>query len=417
MLKYFSVTIFILLFSVAQISCAPSFPNLPDVSQPVVQAAVQKNAPKTICLNMIVKNETDVIRRCLASVKPIISHWVIVDTGSTDGTQAMIKEFMKDVPGELHERPWVNFAHNRTEAVELAKDKADYLLFIDADEVLEFSNTFTMPRLDKDLYYIMTHFNGTKYLRAQLVNNHLDWKWLGVIHEVVDSPALQTRATLEGVFNVVRTDGARSKDPKKFHKDAAVLEAALKKEPDHARYQFYLAQSYRDAGEIELALRHYTKRVEMGGWDQEIFWSLLQIAILQEELKMPADTVIDSYQKAFKYRPSRAEPLYRLAEYHRKNENFLEGYRAALLGLTIKEPEEVLFLENWMYDYGMLFSFSICAYWSGRYTESQLACQLLLTNQQLPEAIRDRVEKNLWCCNTKITEANDMASHVAKVAQ
>src|ERR1700732_422892 len=65
---------------------------------------------KTVCLNMIVKDETRVIRRCLESVKPVIDYWVIVDTGSTDGTQAMIKDFMKDVPGELQERPWVDFA-------------------------------------------------------------------------------------------------------------------------------------------------------------------------------------------------------------------------------------------------------------------------------------------------------------------
>src|SRR5574340_542399 len=93
---------------------------------------------KTICLNMIVKNESKVIERCLASVKPIIDTWVIVDTGSTDGTQAIVREFLKDIPGELHERPWVNFGHNRNEALELARGKADYLLLIDADDKLAY---------------------------------------------------------------------------------------------------------------------------------------------------------------------------------------------------------------------------------------------------------------------------------------
>src|SRR5580704_1601575 len=58
---------------------------------------------KTICLNMIVKNESRVIQRCLDSVKHIIDYWVIVDTGSTDGTQNVIKDFMKDIPGDLYE--------------------------------------------------------------------------------------------------------------------------------------------------------------------------------------------------------------------------------------------------------------------------------------------------------------------------
>ena len=60
----------------------------------------------TICLNMIVKNEAHVIRRCLDSVRPIVDSWVIVDTGSSDGTQEIVRNWFADIPGELHERPW-----------------------------------------------------------------------------------------------------------------------------------------------------------------------------------------------------------------------------------------------------------------------------------------------------------------------
>ena len=61
------------------------------------------------------------IRRCIDSVGGLISHWVIVDTGSTDRTQAIVREQLKRLPGELHERPWRDFSHNRTEALELAR--------------------------------------------------------------------------------------------------------------------------------------------------------------------------------------------------------------------------------------------------------------------------------------------------------
>src|ERR1700722_12923400 len=110
---------------------------------------------KTICLNMIVKDEKDVITRCLSSTLPVIDYWVIVDTGSTDGTQKIIKDYMKEkgVPGDLYERPWVNFEHNRNEAIELARDKADYLFFIDADEFMKYDDDFKLPALDKDFYY------------------------------------------------------------------------------------------------------------------------------------------------------------------------------------------------------------------------------------------------------------------------
>src|SRR3972149_8399584 len=83
---------------------------------------------QTVCLNMIVKNESKVIERCLKSVKPLIDYWVIVDTGSTDKTRQIISKFMSAIPGELHERPWVDFAHNRNEALHLAKGRGDYIL-------------------------------------------------------------------------------------------------------------------------------------------------------------------------------------------------------------------------------------------------------------------------------------------------
>src|SRR5690242_19150411 len=83
--------------------------------------------PRKICLNMIVKNESAVIRRCIDSVRPLIDYWVIVDTGSTDGTQKIIKNHLKDIPGELYQRPWKNFEHNRNEALTLAKGKSDYI--------------------------------------------------------------------------------------------------------------------------------------------------------------------------------------------------------------------------------------------------------------------------------------------------
>src|SRR5271165_2538983 len=101
----------------------------------------------SVCLCMIVRNEAPVIRRCLESVKPMIDYWVIVDTGSTDGTQEIIKDYMKEIPGELFERPWQNFEHNRNEALTLARGKAEYVLIIDADDILIYDSDFRMPKL------------------------------------------------------------------------------------------------------------------------------------------------------------------------------------------------------------------------------------------------------------------------------
>lgn len=363
--------------------------------------ALEKKRP-TVCLNMIVKDETKVICRCLESVKPLIDYWLIVDTGSKDGTQQMIKDFMKDIPGELHERPWVNFAHNRNEALRLAKDKADYLLFIDADDKLEVAPGFVRPKLDRDAYQLRIDYNGSTYYRTQMIKTSLNWEWGGVVHEALYCNDPKTTGDIEGVKMIIVGGGGRSDDPKKFEKDAKMLEKALEEDPNNTRNVFYLAQSYRDAQMPELALKNYKRRVELGGWDEEVFWSLYQIAMLQETLDMPDEVITNGYLKAWKFRPTRAEPLYRLACWYRTNDNFLLGYLISQFAMQIKQPNDVLFVESWIYDYGNVFENSISAYWVGRYDEAFGLCHTLLSQKKVPQDIREAVERNLTFVIPKI---------------
>lgn len=360
---------------------------------------------KTVCLNMIVKNESDVIERCLKSVLPIIDYWVIVDTGSNDKTQQIIKDFMKvnGVPGELHERPWVDFSHNRNEAINFARGKADYLFFIDADEYLVYEPDFKLPNLDKDYIYVTISHSGSRYSRIQLVNNHLDWEYVGVLHELIIPPASRSSTTLEKVFNMYTTEGARSKDPLKYLKDAQILEAALKKDPNNSRNVFYLAQSYGDYGDYALSMENYEKRASMGGWEQEVFWSLLKVGMMTECLKMPKEKVISNYLRAFQYRKSRVEPLYHMAHYYREIDDFNSGYLIAKLAQTVPVSNDILFVQQWIYDYGITLEQSICAYWIGKYEECQLLC-LDLLKRNLPDNVRTCVEGNLGFANAKLLE-------------
>ena len=101
--------------------------------------AKKKSNKASICLVMIVKNESAVIKRCIDSVKDYIDYWVICDTGSTDGTQQIIEDTMKEygISGELHNTEWKDYGRNRTESMQLSFGKSDYRLVIDADDYLE----------------------------------------------------------------------------------------------------------------------------------------------------------------------------------------------------------------------------------------------------------------------------------------
>lgn len=353
---------------------------------------------------MIIKDEKEVICRALASTKPLIDYWVIVDTGSTDGTQAIVKEFMKDIPGELVERPWVNFAHNRNEALDYAKGKGDYLLILDADDSLVYPQEYSLPPLDKDFYYLTIDYNGVKYARPQLINNHLNWRWAGVIHEALQCPQARSKATLETIIYKINGGGARSKDPKKYEKDALVLENALQDDPTNTRYMFYLAQSYRDAGLQEKSIEAYNKRIAMGGWDEEIYYSLLEIALQQATLELPLHIVADSFTRAIVYRPSRAEPYYYLSKYLRENDLNFSAYFVINQALNKSFPDDILFVEKWIYDYGLLFEYSVCCYWTDKFNEAKKVSLELLQHPSLPENFREAIERNLTWINLKLNQ-------------
>jgi glycosyltransferase involved in cell wall biosynthesis len=372
-----------------------------------------------ICLSMIVKNEAPVIRRCFESVLPIIDYWVIVDTGSTDGTQGIVKEFANVKPGELHERPWVDFAYNRTEALNLAKGHGHYTLIIDADDVLELKPGFKMSFLTADSYLVDIRQMELRYSRVQLVRSSLPWRYEGVLHEFLSCgrnkyeqrifPENRPQQRLTGAVIRMTEGGARRRTSavERFSRDAALLERALETESDpflFARYKFYLAQSYQNAGEKVKALENYEERAKLGLWREEVFVSLYQAAKLKVDLNATAEDIIQSYLNASAVSGvKRAEALHGAARFCRSEQRFQEGYEYAKKALRIGVPEQALFLERWIYDYGILDEYAVNAYGAGRYADCLKACEKLLREGKIPKEEHNRVEQNARFARERLT--------------
>jgi hypothetical protein len=348
----------------------------------------------TICLNMIVRDESPVIGRCLASVLPFIDRWVVVDTGSADGTQARVRDLLGSKPGEIYERPWKNFGHNRTEALELARGTADYLFFIDADERLALPEGFDRAELTADGYYIRCEYAGMSYARCALVAARLPWRWEGAVHEFLTCDRAFALDTLRGPAIVVAHDGARSWDPFTYHRDAALLEEALRANPNDARSAFYLAQSNRDAGELSKSRELYRRRAEMGGWDEEVWFALYQVAAIDERLGAPAADVAAGYLRAFQCRPTRAEPLVQLARFNRERGDLAVAYLYARHAATIPKPADLLFVDEAVYGWRALDELSILAFYVGRPDEGRAAWLRLVSENQFPEKERVRIVAN-----------------------
>jgi tetratricopeptide (TPR) repeat protein len=352
----------------------------------------------TVCLCMIVKDEAGVIDRCLASVKDLISYWVICDTGSSDGTQALIREALAGVPGELHERPWVDFGHNRSELLKLARGKADYLLLLDADWTFH-AEPGALDHLSDDVYlvrHLHPQGSGLELYNRHLVRGDREWWYVGVAHEYIETEGQVSTGRLEGAYITNHADGGVGR-ARRWRQDAELLEGALAKEPGNARNVFYLAQTYRDLGDRSHALELYLRRAGMGGWDEEVFYSLYQVGVLRELMgDWPA--AAGALVEAWNYRPTRVEPLYQLARGYRSRDAHHAAHLFALRALDRPPPDDILFVEPWIYRWGVLFEYSICAYWVGDVTAAREACDRLLALDDLPPEYRDQTLRNREFC-------------------
>ena len=368
---------------------------------------------KTITLCMIVKNESHIILECLNSVYKYLDYWVICDTGSTDNTKEIIKKFFeeKGIPGELHDHEWKGFGHNRTLAFDAAKGKADYALVIDADDYIEGNLPLTNIK-DADAYTIKMGRVDFSWWRTQIFKLDLDWHYVGVLHEYAAPRATQNPRIekLEGNYRVVaRTLGARNQNIsaiEKYSRDAELLEKALIDEPDNSRYMFYLGQSYFDSQQWQKSEDAYYRRAKAGGWPEEVYYSLLRVAMCKAMLDKPWPEIQQAFLDAYNYRPTRAEPLYHIAQIYRQKFNMPAlAFLFARAAMDIPFPSsDILFVPDAIYNWGILDEVSSVAAYAGYPLIGYDATKKLLQSGKVPSEHLKRVQDNYNSYNVLIED-------------
>jgi tetratricopeptide (TPR) repeat protein len=351
---------------------------------------------------MIVKNEAHVIERCIESIRPLIDAWCIVDTGSTDGTQEVIRASLGELPGVVHDEPWVDFAHNRNIALESARSWGDYALMIDADVECVFDSRFDPDAFRRSLHadqYEVLFQDGILYRRPQLTSTRLPFRYRGALHEhLVTPPGATHGGRINGFHYRSHPDGARSKNPNKYRDDAAVLEELIAEntEPDLlGRYLFHLAQTYRDARNLEQAADRFRRRAEMGGWHEELYVSWLWHGRLLHQLGRELPAVIAALTNATASLPTRAEAACNAAALSRIAGDMQAAYHFAKHAASLPQPVDGLFLEPDVYEWRAQFELSVAAYYVGEMDEGLSACQALLANDDLPATEQRLVQENI----------------------
>lgn len=311
-----------------------------------------------IILNLMIKNESKIIERCIGRALEHVDAVSILDTGSTDNTVEVCNKFLEKCgkPFKVSVEPFKTFGYNRTvsfqKAAELCKElkwDADmtFAMAVDADMIIKPSAAFKDFKMTLPGYNIIQQNGNLKYYNNRFMRCSYDWKCVGATHEYWSGDPTD-KISPEIIYIDDVNDGGCKSD--KFERDIRLLTEDLKADPDNGRSHFYLAQSYKDSGNYSKAIEHYKRRIDVGGWYEEVWHAHYQIAKCYECLKEPE--LMEAWAlKAFKFHPKRAEPLYYMINYFKDKYEHFKAYQYYLKAKDIPFPkDDLLFVEFPIYE-------------------------------------------------------------------
>lgn len=384
--------------------------------------------PPTLGLCMIVRNEAHILRRCLTAARPLLDYLLVVDTGSTDGTPDLVRDFLADhgLPGQVLNDPWRDFGSNRSFAVERlrAVPGLDYALMLDADDLLVLAPGFDAAGwkrgLTADLYDVELRCGPVRYSRPQIWRNRLPARYRGVLHEFLEVPGLESRASAPGLYIEAVQDSARNRNPRKSADDARLLAAAAEAEADpwlRARYRFYQARCHEVAGEWAEALEAFRQRAEMGFWSEEVYLARLGMGFMLERLERPPEEALAAFLRAHEAAPRRGEALHAALRRCRLGGLHQTGWILAQQAIKLRQPPDALFVQPAIYEWGLRDEYALAAFYSGNFAESLAICEVLLADPLLPAAQRPRVAANAGFARDRLAQAASAAAPAPKPTQ
>lgn len=365
----------------------------------------------TIVFATMCKNEEHCILETLKSVAPYIDYWIVCDTGSTDKTIELVKNFFveKGIPGELHEDSWVGFDHNKTLMIQRAKGKADYIMHLDADDQLVGEFKFSLEESGKDTYHIPVRRGGSEWKALILFKGDYTWKFCGVAHTTIKALEIPSYTTGDlshyGYYISGEGIGSRAFDPKKYLYDAERLQKqfwdTLISDPDNLnnRSIFYTAQSYMDYGMHKEGLqwnRLYLKVKDT--WIEEQFEAQMRVSQCLMYLGGDLNEVILEMEKAIQIFPDRAEPHYHLGKYLNSIGQHELAYQyliqAKNMNLEQVKSKYILFVSEKCYNKYVNDELSVACFWIGKLQEGFNYLSEIINDPEF-ESHKERLITNL----------------------
>lgn len=220
----------------------------------------RQNIPK-LSLCMIVKNEEKLLPECLKSAKDFVDEIVIVDTGSTDKTIEIARQYN----AKIYEHLWENnFSKHRNQSISYAT--SDWILYLDADEELIPPSGEIVRKaiqdntIDSIAVQIINPFNNGKnvavFNSVRVFKNHIRFE--GIVHNMevgCRSTKFYPIQILHHGYNL-----NEQKMKAKFERTTSLLKAQISKDPDNPLPHHYLSASYLSMGGYDQ--KYYRKAIE-----------------------------------------------------------------------------------------------------------------------------------------------------------
>ncbi len=341
----------------------------------VQETAAVGNPDPLLVVVIMVKDETDVIKPtlemyCKADPEGKKIAYLVYDTGleawsSTMENAKKLFEQYNLTNYYILQEPFVDFATSRNRALDLVEEKfpnAAYMLMPDAE--------WYMHNVDELLAFCeseLIHPENTSYL-VRIVSTDLDFgtqrlikcksglRFGGVVHETI---MVGTRSkTPHNVYFELRVARAGAeKTQRRWNRDKELFMREHLKNPQDSRTCFYLAQTFDCLGDLESAHHYYLLRTSLIGWDEEDYMAWYRLALVTERMKLPDGTsrwpeALDYFLKAFTMRPSRVEPLIRIAQHYLAAGNHACAYLFIHRACEVEYPiQDTLFVEKEAYDF------------------------------------------------------------------
>lgn len=373
-----------------------------------------------ICLCMMVKNESRIIRRALDSALPYVTAVCVVDTGSTDGTVNEVERWACDRgllrAVSLHHRPWKDFGHNRTETLQIATEYAhangcNWLLLFDADETMEGTlpdlslpvdrwtcqgqspaGALSIERDGGEPAIVAAH--SVEYNRTPLLRVGKPWRYVGATHEYLWLDEPYECRHCDTLRIVEHNDSDRRLSGRKLTEDLALLERQLDENPNDERAAFYAARTLMDLERFDEAETMFRRRIELGGrFHEEIWHAIVYLALCKQK---QGQSPIGELLSAFEFcRGTRSESLLYAAAWFSEHEQHTLARLFTEAAARVPKPQDaVLWVDERCYDWRVFAELAQSCAFSGDASSAVVHLDRAIADPRCPDEIRDVLRHN-----------------------